>query len=306
MGMKPIFILGAPRSGTTFLASLLEKTAYGPPFETQFIIKYFKKLDNYGNLENFERFSRLINDILKERAVMQWKLDLDVKAFFTELGGEHTYVNIVDKLCLKASQKNGFLGWGDKTPDYIGDLSTLYRLFPDSKYLYIVRDGRDVALSLLEKDWGPNNIYYCAEYWAYLNREQSEMRILKEAGLLYELRYEDLLDNVEFYIRDIYQFLDMDFDEADVNRLRQTVKKGNYNKWKSRMSAFQVKVFETIAANSLSRFGYDTRHPQQGVSIFLKGFYFFHNLLFRIRHLFIINVIDGIKIRFFGKQPFAE
>lgn len=45
-----IFILGAPRSGTTFLASLLELTFFGKPFETPFITKYYKLLADYGDI----------------------------------------------------------------------------------------------------------------------------------------------------------------------------------------------------------------------------------------------------------------
>ena len=67
-----LFILGSPRSGTTFLASLLRPTAYGSPFETQFILKYHNKLDSYGDITQLCNLTRLINDISKERAIAQW------------------------------------------------------------------------------------------------------------------------------------------------------------------------------------------------------------------------------------------
>ena len=44
MDAKQVFILGAPRSGTTFLASLLTHTRFKAPFETHFIPKFYKKL----------------------------------------------------------------------------------------------------------------------------------------------------------------------------------------------------------------------------------------------------------------------
>lgn len=306
MTQKPVFILGAPRSGTTFLASLLQRTHYGAPFETHFITKYYKKLGQYGDIHQLSNFNRLLNDILSERAVMQWKLDLKADEFFKELGEGFSYADLADQLCLKAANKIGLKGWGDKTPNYLGDVDILSELFPDSKYLYIVRDGRDVALSLLEKDWGPNNVYYCAQYWELLNKKSAHIEKLKSNGQLYQLKYEDLLDNVEAHVKEIYHFLDLKYEKDDVIDLLSTVKKGNYNKWKDKMSVRQKTTFDRVAANTLRHFGYETCCDVQQESTLSLLFYKLHHLYFRARHLFIINVVDGIKIKFFGKDPFAE
>jgi len=306
MTKQPIFILGAPRSGTTFLASLLGKTEYGHPFETHFITKYYKLLANYGDLSNFENFSNLLKNILAERPVQQWELDLDIKYFFGTLAQPIQYASIVDRLCLMASQKRGFESWGDKTPNYLGDLNIIYELFPNSKYIYIVRDGRDVALSLHEKDWGPNNIYYSALYWHFLNSHNIAMDTLSSSGNILILKYEDLLDDVESNIQRIYSFIGISYHQNEISDLLTTVKKGNYNKWKKTMSSHQIKIFDSIAANTLQKFGYETSVSQRSIPIYWRALYAIHHYYFRARHLFIINIIDGIKIRFFGKAPFGE
>ncbi len=303
---KPIFILGAPRSGTTFLASLLEKTDYGAPFETHFITKYYKKLADYGDINKYQNFSRLLVDILGERTVQQWALSFDHEKFFEELGSDVSYAQLVNKLCLKAAQLKGLNSWGDKTPNYLKDIDILYELFPDSKYIYIVRDGRDVALSLLEKDWGPNNIYYCARYWRDLNQNNQCLDSLQAANNLYRLKYESLVDNVELHVKEIYAFLDIAYDEKELIELVKTVRPGNYNKWKKYMTPRQVDTFDRIASDTLKRFGYEVSTDDVTVSLIWRVLYFLHNAFFRARHLFIINVVDGIKIKFFGKQPFAE
>ncbi len=303
---EQLFILGAPRSGTTFLASLIGLTKYGKPFETHFFTKYYKLLSSYGDLENKENFSCLLKDILKERPVMQWRLDLNMDDFFQSLDGDHSYVNILNSLCLLRNSKLGFNFWGDKTPHYIGDFDIIQKLFPDAKFIYIVRDGRDVALSLLQKNWGPNNISSCAEYWKTLNKENVHFNRLKKNGQLLTLRYEDLLDNAESNVRDIYKFLDTDISESDVRSLCFTVKPDNYFKWKEKLSRSQIKVFDLIAANTLSRFGYETFGPENGVGILPGAFYKAHNKFLVYKFLFEINVIDGFKIKFLGKEPFAE
>lgn len=301
-----VFILGAPRSGTTFLASLLAVTRFRTPFETQFIPKYYKKLSSYGDLNQFKNFSCLVNNILSERAVMQWKLDLNVKEFYDGFGGEVSYAKLVDKLCaLKHKRKNDGC-WGEKTPWYLLELDVIYALFPDAKYIFIVRDGRDVALSLLKKEWGPNNVYACAEYWKSLNQEQPILTELRRKGQLLELRYEDLLDETEKHVKQFYEFLDEPYEFDKLQSLIATTKKGNYNKWKRLLSSNQIELFDKVSANRLNKFGYETFHDEGTVNFLMRCFYLLHDKFIWLKFMFKINIIDGFKIRFMGKEPFAD
>ena len=74
---EQLFVVGAPRSGTTYLSGLLEDTRFGTPIEPHFITKYHDRLDRYGDLQQAANFAHLIRDISRERPVMQWQLDLD-------------------------------------------------------------------------------------------------------------------------------------------------------------------------------------------------------------------------------------
>jgi hypothetical protein len=301
-----VFILGAPRSGTTFLASLLSYTKYGPPFETQFITKYFKRLHRYGDLSEKDNFKRLLKDVFRERAVMQWGLDVDPDSFYQELNEDFSYASIVDALCLKRNHSLGFADWGDKTPHYLGDFNIINSMFPKAKYIYIVRDGRDVALSLLQKNWGPNNVFACSDYWNKLNIEKPEFRKLESDGRLMTLKYEDLLDHTERYVSEIYNYLGEDIDSATIKNISSTVQAGNYYKWKTKLSPYQIKIFEMVSANTLRRFGYETSHTEGGLNPVTKVMYILHDKLLYWKFLFEANLIDGFKIKFLGKEPFAD
>ena len=303
---RRVFILGAARSGTTLLASLLEKTSFGRPFETHFITKYYKRLSNYGDMSDKRAFVSLLHDVLRERPVMQWKLDLDIDAFYEEMSGNYEFSNIVDKLCLKRNERYGLKSWGDKTPSYLGEFGIIYSLFPDAKFIYMVRDGRDVALSLMGRNWGANNIYSCAAYWKNLNRKNALIEKLKERGQLMQIRYEDLLDDTVPHVKRLYDFLEEEYDEDDIVRLCRSVRRGNYDKWKSRLSERQIKVFDLVAADTLSHFGYETFYPERGIHGVVKLLYELHDRLLHYKFLFETNVIDEIKIRFLGKEPFAD
>ena len=72
------------------------------------------------------------------------------------------------------------------------------------------------------------------------------------------------------------------------------------------MTPAQINTFDRIASKTLKRFNYEQSTEETPVPAVWKIIYLAHNGFCRIRHLFILNVIDGIKIKFFGKEPFAE
>ncbi len=303
--MDPIFVLGCPRSGTTLMATLLEPTSYGAPVETHFITKYFKKLDSYGDLDQRENFCRLVNAILRERAVMQWKLNVTADQLFNELES-HTFREIVDIILMKRFAPLGKVTWGDKTPHYIIDLDVLATVFPDSKFIFIVRDGRDVALSLLKKSWGPNNVYACADVWAMYNKEGPEVSTLQESDQLFRTSYETLLQEPEDTIRRLYEFIGESLDPEKLDELIASFKRANFGKWRKRMSKNDVKVFEAVAGDTLNRLGYDVVNPQARLSSYQKSFYRLQDRFFFWVHLIKLNTIDWFRIKYMGMDPFGD
>jgi len=307
---KNLFILGSPRSGTTFLASLLRPTEYGSPFETQFILKYHNKLNNYGDITLLSNLTRLINDISKERAISQWGVTFNAKDVKRALGEEFSYTDLIDFLCVKLMKKKGKSLWGDKTPHYLLKLNQLMRLYPDAKYLYIVRDGRDVALSLLKKPWGPNNIYKCAEQWDAANNSEQQILLtsLKDKGQLLYIKYEELLAKTEQECRRIYEFLgdDIENHREMVDELIAKTMSGNHSKWKIQMTPQQISTYEAQAKSSLLTHNYELINPEPRLSALKVFGYKLHHQLLYLKHMFEMNVIDGFKIKFLGKQPFNE
>ena len=302
---SPLFILGCPRSGTTLLARLLGPTSYGSPVESHFITKYYKKLSKYGDLSHKENFADLVKDIFKERPVMQWDLNIDPYELFDQMNS-YNFNTIVHKICMLRAEKNHTPSWGDKTPHYILDIDVLYELFPGAKFIYLVRDGRDVALSLLEKPWGPNNIYACAVYWNKCYAQSSILENLQTQQNLFSLRYEDLLSDPSKYMKEIYCFLGEEDNINAMEKLLPQVNDSNFNKWKHKMNPSQIKVFERIASKSLARFGYETNHLIEEESKFIDEVFKVHDTLTRWSFILKQNTVDAIKIKYFGKAPFAE
>ncbi len=302
----PLFILGAPRSGTTLLAKLLEHTRYGRAFETHFIPGYYKKLQQYGDLSLFPNFKKLVTDILNERVVMHWELNLDIEAFFNRLDTPITYNQIINQLCLISENKTKHEYWGDKTPQYLEHIDIIYHLFSNAKYIVLIRDGRDVALSLLKKTWGPNNIYACAQYWKKLNSRIVLLEKLAKPEQLFYLRYEDLLNQCPQQIKKLNHFFNESNITLDKEKLCASVNTSNSDKWKAQLSPGQIQLFEKIAAKTLQKYGYSSSHDESTIPKTRQYLYQLHDKILLSKHLFILNVIDTIKIRYFGKKPFDE
>lgn len=308
--MDCLFILGSPRSGTTFLASLLEFTKYGAPFETQFIVKYDKKLVSYGDLNDFSNFSRLVTDIINERAISQWNATFDIGYMFKKLATNRSYSAIVNEICLTLMEGKNKYCWGDKTPQYILNLKSIIKHFPTAKFIYIVRDGRDVAHSILQKPWGPYNIYTCARRWVQANGK-TNLKLLHELekkGNLISVKYEELLTDIDGECSKIYQFLGHPelTDSPMLAKLKSSVKGDNFYKWKQTLSPSQINTYNSTAKHTLNLHNYECPNATSKISLTTKVWYKLHNTFCLARHLFYTNVTEAFQIKYKGKQPFNE
>ena len=245
-----------------------------------------------------------MDDILKERPIMQRRLNVDKQEFYSCLT-EYTYAEIVDNLCKLIFKKKGKHAWGDKTPHYIFNLEIIYELFPESKYIYIVRDGRDVALSLLREPWGPNNFVTCGIYWRKANSHPL-LSVLQEEGRVYKVKYEDLLGNPLKVVGDMYKFLEVEIPEDKLQKIVEPINANNFDKWKREMSSGQIDLFERTARSVLIANGYQVSSGEGSLSLIEMLWWKAHNLFFRFLHLVKINTVDWFLIKFFKKEPFAS
>lgn len=301
----PLFILGCPRSGTTLLSDLMADTCYGAPIETHFITKYYKKLDRYGDIRKKNNCRRLVENILSERPVKQWRINFDFEQFWRGLR-EFSYRELINELLMIRFGGMGKSTWGDKTPHYILELEIIYNLFPNSKYIFIVRDGRDVALSLLKKPWGPNNVYACGRYWAACNQNNAILETMRRKMQIFETSYEHLLYLPDEVMRQAYKFLGESYDETVMSKKISAIKPKNFNKWKTEMTKKQVSLFERVAGNTLLRFGYETSSEEAPITHLAQSIWQIHDNAIQFARLVKMNTIDALQIKYLGKEPFAD
>nr|WP_157862551.1 sulfotransferase [Nitrosococcus halophilus] len=163
--------------------------------------------------------------------------------------------------------------WGDKTPSYCTELDVLWHLFPGCRVIHLVRDGRDVALSLSKISWGSKHIPRVAEEWRWKTTLMRKMGTLLGEHYL-EVRYEDLVLDTEATLRTICNFLGEPFharmmayqssSEAEMpvgsiqwhQKSMQAPDPDKVFEWTSKMPLSDQAIFDEIAGPALDLFGY--------------------------------------------------
>jgi Sulfotransferase family len=154
----------------------------------------------------------------------------------------------------------------ERTPWHVYDLELIGEVYPDARAIHIVRDGRDVARSLLSQDWGPTRMEDAAEEWrSSVTAGRSAGKALGPRYL--ELRYEELLAAPESGIRGMYEWLGLETDGGPLERaLAEAASEFNVDpkapgvaagKWREGLSGADVAAFDAIAGDLLEELGYE-------------------------------------------------
>lgn len=269
----PFFIIASARSGTTLLRLMLNAHPdIAVPPESRFITEFYEgraevDADAFlARLETHERFQL-------------W--DLPIEAVRSELGDDKT---VAFRKAAEAPYQawmhvNGKARWGDKTPRYIESIPLLHGLWPEARFVHLVRDGRNVALSYADVPFGPKTVAKAADLWARRVRAGLSSGRALDAGRYLEMRYEDLVEDTEEQIKRLCDFLETNFDPAmldDTARARGAIKErsARFNphitekpttgirEWQTQMPDDQVEVFETVGGDVLTQLGYERRFPE--------------------------------------------
>ena len=158
--MKPIFIVGCDRSGTTLLRiMLIQGDELHIPQESKFLVSMREESESYGDFTQAHQRWFFIRDLQKHAATSTTTVfpifDLSVQESNQALtdAAPTNFAGAGASLFAASAKKLGKTRWGDKTPYYITDIPWLSNAFPDSQFVHIIRDGRDVAASIRKAGW---------------------------------------------------------------------------------------------------------------------------------------------------------
>ena len=273
-GERPVFIVGVHRSGTTLLRYMLNSSPriYIPP-ESDFIPRFFGR--NPEEELSEARITKLLDTIFSEyRLVKEWQGEPPTVHEFIQRMPDRSPAAFLDALYGMYARQQGAVRWGDKTPIYASYIDLIHRLFPQAQFVHIVRDGRDVALSMLDK-WGHElhvDMFFAARNWVRRIRQAQKSGKRLGPELYYELHYENLVSEPETELLRLCDFLGERYlpEMGEPHRLgRQQIPQGDFHapirrppstsrsgRWQQEMPRPDQRLFQQVAGSLLIELGY--------------------------------------------------
>lgn len=296
----PVFIVGAPRSGTTLLQYMLRShpALSLPTGESHFFIPLYRNAEAYGDLSKLENVRRIFQAMEAQSAeflhtdLHGLKFDVERLAHEAVAAGRCTMRDIISGMFETNAAGESKPRWGDKTPYYVLHIPKLLEWWPDAQIIHIVRDGRDVALSMFGRrhDFRAYNTYSAAKLWEQYVATGHKLGQAVPSRQYLELRYEDMISDQKAALQKICGFLDETYsdDLLDYKKsgeagktplLQKPVKKDNQGKWKQAMTPWQIRVYESGAGSTLQAFGYDLTTSADRLPLPLRALYRWHNAI---------------------------
>jgi hypothetical protein len=268
------FVVGSGRSGTSLLAAMLDAhpdLSIAP--ESHFLPTLIDRLP--PQLTSPRHVDHMIELIGRSKWFEHW--DLDLETLRTALASDLPVaradaLRMIYRVNAAAHGKSRF---GEKTPAYVYAIAKLAAEIDDARFIHIVRDGRNVALSFREASFGANDVEHSALNWQRRLLDGRRMGIALGPGRYIELRYEDLIADPATQLRRLCTFLDLDFDDAmltyhvgesrwvtrdeETNLARPPMKTRD---WRDQLTAREHARIELLAGKGLTTWGYElTAHP---------------------------------------------
>ena len=273
---QPFFVVGADRSGTTMLRLMLnEHPRLRIPHESWFIPKLMNNLPLQSPLTQEE--VRLAFDLIVSSSRWQKNWEIPTQKLWDILSKlkQPLLSELIDAVfrgCINPENKPR---WGDKTPTYIKQISRLHQVFPQAKFIHLIRDGRDVCLSLRKTGWHGGLTSSSAKYWRRSVATGIEQGRTLGSDLYCEVKYEDLVLNSATTLKHLCTFLGEEYDTSMLgfyqhsaaelpqwekqkqvhNKTMRPPQASDVHRWKREMTLLDVAIFEAEAGEVMDQVG---------------------------------------------------
>ena len=281
--INPILICGVDRSGTTMLGSILGRSpgAICTP-ESNFLMHLCHSPD--FDLERIPARETLRKIEASERFRLLW-LDKLPKLQWPHRDDSTNYTTLIEELVLayaRASGRNNPTRWVDHPPSNARRAESMIELFPDARFVHIVRDPRAVVASLTRLPWGPSTPMTAANYWLQKIAAPLALETGPYKKRIIRTRYEDILASPAEELAKLRAFLRLpppstqsDAESYSVSeyQLAQHALVGRDpdptrgKAWEQQLTQREVEIIEYCVADTLQvlgyapRFGHSARPP---------------------------------------------
>jgi len=272
-----IQMIGTQRSGSNLLRVIMDQSpqisSLHPP---HILVTFMPLLHLYSPLSDNENYRQLVSDIVdyvKANPVPWEGVTLDKEAILAQSQSNSLFE--INKLIYEASaQSKNAKMWCCKSMNNVYFADELEAHGSIQKYIYLYRDGRDVAASFKKAIVGDKHIYFLAKQWKQDQEESLKLRDTLPVNRFFSLNYENLISEPEKTVKELCDFLEIDYTanmleyytsktskttaaSGDMwkNLEKPIMNKNTGNFFKS-FEPNDLEIFELVAGETLTKLGY--------------------------------------------------
>ena len=273
--IKPVFVVGMPRSGTTLIQGILCNTGeYFPMPETHFFVRAAYGLEE-EKLSQKDR-ERIRHKLLTKSRI---KLDRGIPEHLTTK--KNIFEHVVDQF-----NREGIRTFLEKTPRHIFFYSKILEYYPDARFICMIREPKNVVSSQLTNS--PKKNKSVIRLALLYNKIAASIEKVRKNENTFLVRYEDLTNETELVLKDICDFLNVEFDSKLVDNVAappgivsehefwknknvniNTIQKNNPAKWEQFLDTYQENLVNFITRSHAANFGYILEYKRSAA---YKGF----------------------------------
>ncbi len=257
-GFSPFFIVGSGRCGTTLLRRILEAdpTVHIPP--ENWVFRHW--VQTYRNGSRVLSWNDLVNLVL---SIFEYEVQFEtwfkesLRPLATQLRGisprERSLAHIIDQLYRYHGKTVGkaVSHWGDKTPANVYSLQEVIAVFPEARFIELVRNGLDVIPSMILARGMADHLVVAAKRWKTAVVCAGRFARQYPAQCL-QIRYEDLVEEPSKTTQSICAFLGLNYSSEMLTSLDHVSTMRDIQLWPHLQKAGQRIDTQSIGKGSAS------------------------------------------------------
>jgi hypothetical protein len=239
------------------------------PPEAQFIIDCMPA----SNLSAAVDVDAVLDDIKRHWRFRVWPFNLESRPSAAETANM-SYRNVIEWVVAQyaiAHQRPAPKVWIDQSI-LVRHIWKLLQLFPDARFIHLVRDGRAVAASIIPLDWGPKGVLSAARHWIEHLAHGFAAEATLGADRIIRVHYERVLAEPEATMKRISSFLGIEFYPAmlvpaglalpEHTRHQHTLigaplDSKRIDAWRQSLTKREIEIYEAVAGDLLPLLGYE-------------------------------------------------